>query len=117
MHRRSSCVGPKSLLNIQVPAQILDYIDQGRNPDLYMRDCLQETLSLKETTLGKVEAYKAFHSSLQQSMQEVIPQEFLAEYNSLLHPSEAQPPQSSIAANSVSLVEERRSTKRSRTRK
>lgn len=35
------------------------YIDQGRNPQLYTKDCLEKALEKNQQVNGKIDAYKA----------------------------------------------------------
>ena len=34
------------------------YIDQGRNPQLYTKDCLEKALEKNQQVNGKIDAYK-----------------------------------------------------------
>lgn len=37
-----------NLLCIQVPLEVFDYIDSGRNPQLYTKDCMEKAHSKNE---------------------------------------------------------------------
>ena len=44
---------------------ISSYIDQGRNPQLYTKDCMEKALAKNEQVKGKIDAYRVrelFHS-------------------------------------------------------
>jgi hypothetical protein len=36
------------------------YIDQGKNPNLYTKDCLEKTLAKNEQVKGKIDNLKVF---------------------------------------------------------
>lgn len=40
------------------------YIDQGRNPQLYTKDCMEKALAENETVKGKIDAYRRFKKLL-----------------------------------------------------
>ena len=37
---------------------ILRYIDQGKNPQLYTKDCMEKSLAKNEAVKGKIDAFK-----------------------------------------------------------
>ncbi|GIX85122.1 mediator of RNA polymerase II transcription subunit 10 [Caerostris extrusa] len=39
---------------IQVPLEVFEYIDQGRNPQLYTKDCMEKALNKNEVVKGKL---------------------------------------------------------------
>merc|ERR1719270_1437041 len=41
---------------VQVPYEVLSYIDQGRNPQLYTRDCLEKAKLKNEEVKDKISA-------------------------------------------------------------
>ena len=40
------------------------YIDQGRNPQLYTKDCIEKALEKNQQVNGKIDAYKVGVHSL-----------------------------------------------------
>jgi len=50
--------------DIQVPFEVFDYIDQGRNPQLYTKDCMEKALAKNEQVKGKIDSYRRFKSML-----------------------------------------------------
>ena len=40
-----------------IPTEVFAYIDQGKNPTLYTKDCLERALQRNEQVKGKVEVY------------------------------------------------------------
>ena len=37
--------------------QVFDYIDQGHNPQLYTKDCMEKALAKNENVKGKMDAF------------------------------------------------------------
>lgn len=50
--------------DIQVPLEVFDYIDQGRNPQLYTKDCMEKALAKNEQVKGKIDSYRRFKALL-----------------------------------------------------
>ncbi|GFV05949.1 mediator of RNA polymerase II transcription subunit 10 [Trichonephila clavipes] len=44
--------------DIQVPLEVFEYIDQGRNPQLYTKDCMEKALNKNEVVKGKIDSYR-----------------------------------------------------------
>ncbi|KAK7114877.1 mediator of RNA polymerase II transcription subunit 10-like [Littorina saxatilis] len=61
--------------DVNVPLEVFDYIDQGRNPNLYTRDCLEKALTKNEQVKGKVDNLKKFKALLMVELNKVFPQE------------------------------------------
>ena len=49
---------PCTEVNLQCFPLCYSYIDQGRNPNLYTRDCLEKALTKNEQVKGKVDNFK-----------------------------------------------------------
>ena len=60
--------------DVYVPPEIFQYIDEGRNPQLYTRDCLQKVREKKDEVTSKVDAYKNFKSILDEELKKQLPQ-------------------------------------------
>jgi len=60
--------------DVEVPPEIFQYIDQGRNPQLYTKDCLQKVRTKSEEVEGKKDAYKAFKEVLEVELKKELPQ-------------------------------------------
>ena len=56
----------------------LSYIDEGKNPLLYTKDCLMQTLKKNEEVKGKIDTFKSFRESLLDEMGKTFPEEFKA---------------------------------------
>ncbi|XP_076370506.1 mediator of RNA polymerase II transcription subunit 10-like isoform X2 [Tachypleus tridentatus] len=44
--------------DIQVPLEVFDYIDQGRNPQFFTKDCMEKALAKNEQVKGKIDVYR-----------------------------------------------------------
>merc|ERR1712183_377112 len=53
-----------SVADIQVPLEVFDYIDAGRNPQLYTKDCMEKAHFKNEEVKGKIDAYRMFKARL-----------------------------------------------------
>ncbi|BET01499.1 unnamed protein product [Nesidiocoris tenuis] len=61
--------------DFSVPLEVFDYIDNGRNPSLYTKDCLDKALMKNEQVKGKIDAYRRFKSHLIVELNSVFPNE------------------------------------------
>ena len=68
---------PLSKPNIifQVPLEVFDYIDSGRNPQLYTKDCMEKAHSKNEEIKGKIDTYRMFKARLLLELTHVFPKE------------------------------------------
>jgi len=64
-----------SVSDIQVPLDVFDYIDQGRNPQLYTKDCMEKAHGKNEEVKGKIDAYRMFKARLLVELSAVFPNE------------------------------------------
>jgi len=64
-----------SVQDIQVPLDVFDYIDSGRNPQLYTKDCMEKAHSKNEDVKGKIDAYRMFKARLLVELSAVFPSE------------------------------------------
>ncbi|KAM9286177.1 mediator of RNA polymerase II transcription subunit 10 isoform 1-T1 [Cariama cristata] len=53
----------QQLHDISVPLEVFEYIDQGRNPQLYTKECLERALAKNEQVKGKIDTMKPGVSS------------------------------------------------------
>ncbi|XP_040486501.1 mediator of RNA polymerase II transcription subunit 10 isoform X5 [Ursus maritimus] len=49
----------QQLHDITVPLEVFEYIDQGRNPQLYTKECLERALAKNEQVKGKIDTMKS----------------------------------------------------------
>ena len=61
--------------DIQVPLEVFEYIDSGRNPQLYTKDCMEKAVAKNEEVRGKIEAYRMFKARLMGELNTVFPKE------------------------------------------
>ena len=65
----------KPIIIFQVPLEVFDYIDSGRNPQLYTKDCMEKAHSKNEEVKGKIDAYRMFKARLLVELTHVFPKE------------------------------------------
>ena len=53
----------QQLHDITVPLEVFEYIDQGRNPQLYTKECLERALAKNEQVKGKIDTMKYFQKT------------------------------------------------------
>lgn len=58
---------------ISLPPEIIDYIDQGRNPDIYTRELVEAVQRSNQYLKGKSEAFAGFRDMLAEEMIKGIP--------------------------------------------
>ncbi|ETN67202.1 RNA polymerase II mediator complex subunit 10 [Anopheles darlingi] len=63
----------KTQIDVNVPLEVFDYIDQGRNPQLYTKDCIDKALTKNEEVKGKIDSYRKFKSNLMKELSETFP--------------------------------------------
>lgn len=70
------------LLLLVITMLLCRYIDQGRNPQLYTKDCLEKALEKNQQVNGKIDAYKDFSSLLVTELSKHFPKE-IEEYQKI----------------------------------
>ncbi|GCC20428.1 hypothetical protein chiPu_0018988 [Chiloscyllium punctatum] len=65
----------QQLHDINVPLEVFEYIDQGRNPQLYTKECLERALAKNEQVKGKIDTLKKFKGLLVHELSKVFPEE------------------------------------------
>jgi mediator of RNA polymerase II transcription subunit 10 len=68
--------------DVQVPLEVFDYIDSGRNPQFYTKDCMEKALAKNEEERGKIDAYRMFKAKLLGELTTVFPKQ-MASYRAL----------------------------------
>lgn len=63
-----------SSLPIGLPPEIIDYIDQGRNPDIYTRELVEAVQRSNQYLKGKSEAFAGFRDMLAEEIVKGIPE-------------------------------------------
>ncbi|XP_007039389.2 PREDICTED: mediator of RNA polymerase II transcription subunit 10b [Theobroma cacao] len=61
--------------NIQVPMEVLNLIDDGKNPDEFTRDVLNSCIAKNQVTKGKTDAFKSLRKHLLEELEQTFPDE------------------------------------------
>jgi mediator of RNA polymerase II transcription subunit 10 len=65
----------KQVEDVNVPLEVLDHIDQGKNPQLYTQQCLQKVHEKSMQVQQKVDAYKTFQKHLFVELEKFFPEQ------------------------------------------
>lgn len=65
-----------------VPLDLLPYLDDGKNPLLYSKHCMEKTIEKNKSVNGKIEIYKKFRAHLLRELGEEMP-DLVIEYTNL----------------------------------
>eukprot|EP01113_Clastostelium_recurvatum_P015492 TRINITY_DN1864_c0_g1_i1.p1 TRINITY_DN1864_c0_g1~~TRINITY_DN1864_c0_g1_i1.p1 ORF type:complete len:150 (+),score=45.30 TRINITY_DN1864_c0_g1_i1:162-611(+) len=72
--------------DLMLPVEILNFIDQGKNPDLFIKESLEGCLKANERTRGKIHALQTFRDDLSTRLQELYPDEHKAYQTHIANP-------------------------------
>ncbi|KAG8647719.1 mediator of RNA polymerase II transcription subunit 10b [Manihot esculenta] len=61
--------------NIQVPMEVLNLIDDGKNPDEFTRDVINSCIAKNQVTKGKTDAFKGLRKHLLEELELAFPDE------------------------------------------
>ncbi|PKI64363.1 hypothetical protein CRG98_015223 [Punica granatum] len=61
--------------NIQVPMEVLNLIDEGKNPDEFTRDVLNSCIAKNQIMKGKTDAFKGLRKHLLEELEQAFPGE------------------------------------------
>ncbi|XP_051132936.1 mediator of RNA polymerase II transcription subunit 10b-like isoform X2 [Andrographis paniculata] len=61
--------------NIQIPMEVLNLIDDGKNPDQFTRDMLNGCIAKNQITKGKTDSFKALRRHLLEDLEQTFPDE------------------------------------------
>ena len=64
----------EDLNDIMIPREVLKYVDEGRSPELYNRDCLEKSQAKQRVVQAKVDIYKKLHDQLLKDLKEYYPE-------------------------------------------
>ncbi|OAY64152.1 mediator of RNA polymerase II transcription subunit 10b isoform X2 [Ananas comosus] len=59
--------------NIQVPMEVVNLIDDGKNPDEFTRDVLNSCITKNQITKGKTDAFKSLRKHLLEELEQTFP--------------------------------------------
>ncbi|EEP77201.1 conserved hypothetical protein [Uncinocarpus reesii 1704] len=62
------------LQSIQLPPEIIDYVDAARNPDIYTREFVELVQKSNQDLKGKMEAFASFRDVLAKEMASAMPE-------------------------------------------
>lgn len=63
-----------SALPIQIPPEIIEYVDQSRNPDIYTREFVEIVQKNNQHLKGKSEAFAGFRDILSEEIVKAMPE-------------------------------------------
>ncbi|KAK2981924.1 hypothetical protein RJ640_019144 [Escallonia rubra] len=61
--------------DIQVPMEVLNLIDDGKNPDEFTKDVLNSCIAKNQITKGKTDAFKGLRKHLLEELEQAFPDE------------------------------------------
>ncbi|GKV04018.1 hypothetical protein SLEP1_g16236 [Rubroshorea leprosula] len=61
--------------NVQIPMEVLNLIDDGKNPDEFTRDVLNSCIAKNQVTKGKTDAFKSLRRHLLEELEQTFPDE------------------------------------------
>ncbi|BFZ64406.1 RNA polymerase II mediator complex subunit [Saitoella coloradoensis] len=61
-------------VTVTVPREVIEYVDEGRNPDLYTRQHADETLKKNQYMKGKLGTMKSFRDVLAEEIKAAYPE-------------------------------------------
>ena len=67
-----NCKG--DLMDIMIPRDVLNYVDEGKSPELYNKDCMEKSLAKQKVVQEKVDVYKKLHDQLLKDLKEYYPE-------------------------------------------
>ncbi|KAF5746881.1 mediator of RNA polymerase II transcription subunit 10b [Tripterygium wilfordii] len=59
----------------QVPMEVLNLIDDGKNPDEFTKDVLNSCIAKNQVTKGKTDSFKGLRKHLLEELEQVFPDE------------------------------------------
>ncbi|KAK9761151.1 RNA polymerase II mediator complex subunit [Basidiobolus ranarum] len=65
----------KDSIDIQVPFDVLSFIEDGKNPDLFTREYVERLAAESHFTNGKIEAMKDFRGILENELNQTFPEQ------------------------------------------
>ncbi|VDK79913.1 unnamed protein product [Litomosoides sigmodontis] len=77
-------------MDVKIPLELLEYLDQGKNPQLYTKECLERTVNKNKEMNGKIEMYKKFRAMLLKELGEEMPNDMVL-YRNLRDRKDASP--------------------------
>ncbi|KXN72599.1 hypothetical protein CONCODRAFT_77689 [Conidiobolus coronatus NRRL 28638] len=72
-----------SELDIMVPYDVINYLENGKNPDLFTRDFIERAAAENHFTKGKIAAHKDFYNILKEELNSTFPEDMKIYDNNL----------------------------------
>lgn len=60
-------------LNFKLPVEVIDYVQEGRNPDIYTREFVELVMKINQMHKGKTEAFGDFRDILAREFVGAVP--------------------------------------------
>lgn len=61
-------------LDLDVPSDVVNYVENGRNPDIYNRDFVEAAQQMNQSMKGRSAAYAQFRDALAREMKGGMPE-------------------------------------------
>lgn len=61
-------------LRVNIPQDVIDYVQEGRNPDIYTREFVEVTMRNNQKLKGKTEAFAQFRDVLARELVGAVPE-------------------------------------------
>ncbi|KAK1565028.1 hypothetical protein Q3G72_017126 [Acer saccharum] len=61
--------------NIEVPMEVLNLIDDGKNPDEFTRDVINSCIAKNQVTKGRTDSFKSLRKHLLEELEQAFPDE------------------------------------------
>lgn len=68
----------ESVKDIEVPVELLRYMDEGGNPDTFTSDIFRRALRSNQQSMGKAQAFSQFRDAVEAQLQAQCPQDLAA---------------------------------------
>ncbi|CAG8600433.1 1954_t:CDS:2, partial [Cetraspora pellucida] len=65
----------EKIQHIKVPMKVIEFIDEGRNPDIFMADYVDEVMQENQAVKVKNEAIQGFRDMLLEQLKETFPEQ------------------------------------------
>jgi len=65
----------KNGLDVKVPMEVLEFIEEGRNPDLFTKEFVERVAAENHYTNGKIWAFQEFHKVYWETLQAHFPEQ------------------------------------------
>ncbi|KAJ3102132.1 Mediator of RNA polymerase II transcription subunit 10 [Phlyctochytrium planicorne] len=63
----------EDLNDVRVPFSLIDFIEEGKNPDIYTKDLIQLLIDKNQKTNGRIQTMKMFRNDLERELLSTFP--------------------------------------------